>query len=279
MKATPEKSPDSDRPHQSPQDASPEQSSPAPDRAPAPVPQARALSRQTVQLLQGTAGNAAVARLVAQRYVAPVSPPASQAPGMRRVNADVAAKKAALAHHQPAAHESKSAQDAAVAPPDDKEAQGKVANSAKMDAAKPGAFDKAAFIKAVNDAIAAQAPKNLDDADKFSKSGKAEKIKGAVDGKVTDRQGRLRPRHHHRRRTPRRTRRRRRPSRSRRWRPDHPPGNPGAPNAADAAPQPQPAAVTDFSERSEADRPADGRRRRHRPPAGHEQRARVHRAR
>ncbi len=211
-----------------------------------PRSSARALNRQAVQALQSSAGNAAVARLVAQRYAAPVSPPASQAPGIRRVNADVAAKKAALARHQPATTESKSAQGAAVAPPDDKEAQGKVANSAKMKAAQPGAFDKAAFIRAVNDAIAAQAPKNLDDADKFSSSGKAEKIKSAVDGKVTDgknasahaissttdappdtaaaKDKQVVPMH-----------------------PEQPPGNPGAPNAADAAPVPQPAAVTDFS--------------------------------
>ncbi|MGW5498753.1 hypothetical protein ACWEWC_43135, partial [Streptomyces olivaceoviridis] len=102
------------------------------------------------------------------------------------MNADVAAKKQKIAHHQPAASESKSAQDAAVAPADDKEAQGKAANAEKMNAAKPGEFDKAAFIAAVDEAIAAQAPKNLDEADKFADSGKAEKVKGAVDGKVTD---------------------------------------------------------------------------------------------
>ena len=245
MKAIPEKSPDNGRPHQPSHEASPEQDSPAPARTPGPVPHPR-LSRHTVQMLQGAAGNAAVARLVAQRFVAPVSPPASAAPGMRRVNADVAAKKAALAHHQPAASESKSAQDAAVAPPDDREAQGKVANSAKMDAAKPGAFDKAAFIKAVNDAIAAQAPKNLDEADKFSKSGKAEAVKGAVDGKVTA--GKDASAHAITTTTnaPPDTS----AAKAKQVAPmqaDHPPGNPGAPNAADAAPQPQPAAVTDFS--------------------------------
>ncbi|MFI0940162.1 hypothetical protein [Streptomyces sp. NPDC021020] len=225
---------------------------PAPAHEPAPVPEERAaapeapLSRASVQLLAGAAGNAAVSRLVAQRFVAPVSPSVSQAPGMRRVNADVAAKKQKLAHHQPAATESKSAQDAAVAPPDDREAQGKVANAAKMDAAKPGVFDKAAFVKAVNDAIAAQAPKNLDEADKFSKSGKAEKIKGAVDGKVTA--GKTASAHDISSATAAP------PDTSAAkdktvvpLRPDQPHANPGAPSAADAAPAPQPAAVTDFS--------------------------------
>ncbi|MFD4377597.1 hypothetical protein ACFWPY_39355, partial [Streptomyces sp. NPDC058527] len=122
-------------------------------------PDARSLQR-----LQGAAGNAAVARLVAQRYTAPVKTPASAAPGFRRVGADVAAKKRTMAAHAPAAAESRSAQDAAVAPPDDKEAQGKAANAEKINAAKPGEFDKAAFVAAVDKAIEAQAPKNLDEA-------------------------------------------------------------------------------------------------------------------
>ncbi|MET9014047.1 hypothetical protein ABZX74_24480 [Streptomyces olivaceoviridis] len=166
---------------------------------------------------------------------------------MRRVTADIAAKKQKLAQHKPATAESRSAQDAAKAPPDDKEAQGKAANAEKMNAAKPGEFDKAAFIAAVNEAIAAQAPKNLDEADKFADSGKAEKVKGAVDGKVTDgkkasakdietttkaapdtskaKEKQVVPLH-----------------------PDQPPANPGAPSAEDATPRPQPPEVTDFSE-------------------------------
>ncbi|MFF4096011.1 hypothetical protein ACFYYY_19665 [Streptomyces sp. NPDC001834] len=118
-----------------------------------PAPDPRGLQR-----LQRAAGNAAVSRLVAQRYTAPVKPSPAHAPGFRRVKADVAAKKTRLAVHAPAAAESKSAQDAAVAPPDDKEAQGKAANAEKMNAAKPGEFDKQAFVDAVNKAINAQAP-------------------------------------------------------------------------------------------------------------------------
>ncbi|MFF7145311.1 hypothetical protein ACFZB5_29555 [Streptomyces nodosus] len=166
---------------------------------------------------------------------------------MSRVDADVAAKKRKLAHHRPAAHESRFAQDAAVAPPDDKEAQGKVANVDKMNAAEPGEFDKAAFIKAVDDAIAAQAPKNLDQADKFSTSGKAEAIKGAVDGNVTD--GKRAAAHDIDTTTnapPDTSKAKEKPVTP--MRPDQSPANPGAPDAADAAPQPQPAAVTEFSE-------------------------------
>ncbi|WP_406014768.1 hypothetical protein [Streptomyces sp. NBC_00984] len=91
-----------------------------------------------------------MSRLVAQRYTAPVKPSPAQAPGFRKAKADVAAKKVRLAHRVPAVTESKSAQGAAVAPPDDKEAQGKAANAEKMNAAKPGEFNKQAFIDAVN---------------------------------------------------------------------------------------------------------------------------------
>ncbi|MFB7209545.1 hypothetical protein [Streptomyces sp. NPDC056255] len=207
-----------------------------------PAPDPRSLQR-----LQRAAGNAAVSRLVAQRYTAPVKPSPAQAPGFRKVKADVAAKKVHLAHHAPAAAESKSAQDAAVAPPDDKEAQGKAANAEKMNAAKPGEFDKKAFVDAVNKAIDAQAPKNLDDADKFSKSGKADKIKGEVDGKVKDgKESSAKDIDTATKAPPDTAAAKDKPVTP--MSPDQAPGNPGAPSAADAVPAQQPASVTDFSE-------------------------------
>ncbi|MFJ6884583.1 hypothetical protein ACIQRC_07085 [Streptomyces californicus] len=163
------------------------------------------------------------------------------------MKADVAAKKTRLAAHAPAAAESKASQDAAVAPPDDKEAQGKAANAEKMNAAKPGEFDKKAFIDAVNKAIDAQAPKNLDEADKFSGSGKADQVKAEVDGKVTDGKDSSAKDIDTATKAP--------PDTSAAQdkdvtplTPDRAPGNPGAPSAADAVPEKQPAAVTDFSE-------------------------------
>ncbi|MEO6087931.1 MAG: hypothetical protein ABIQ18_32960 [Umezawaea sp.] len=62
---------------------------------------------------------------------------------------------------------------------------GKAANAEQMNAAKPGEFDKAAFVRAVNAAIAAQAPKNLDEAAKFGDSGKADAVKRQVQGQVS----------------------------------------------------------------------------------------------
>ncbi|MCX4963220.1 hypothetical protein OHA98_00005 [Streptomyces sp. NBC_00654] len=217
------------------------------DRPPAPPSRAPSPDRRSLQRLQRAAGNRAVSRLVAQRYTAPVKPSPAQAPGFRAVKADVAAKRTRIAVHPPAAAESKASQDAAVAPPDDKEAQGKAANAEKMNAAKPGEFDKKAFVDAVNKAIDAQAPKNLDEADKFSKSGKADKVKDEVDGKVTDGKESSAKDIDTATKAP--------PDTSAAkdkevtpLTPDQPPANPGAPSASDAIPAKQPASVTDFSE-------------------------------
>lgn len=213
----------------------------------APAPSAPATDRRSIQRLQRAAGNAAVSRLVAQRYTAPVKPSPAQAPAFRSMKATVAAKKARIAVHPPAAAESKASQDAAVAPPDDKEAQGKAANAEKMNAAKPGEFDKKAFVDAVNKAIDAQAPKNLDEADKFSKSGKAEKVKAEVDGKVTDgKESSAKDIDTATKAPPDTSAAKDKPVTP--LTPDQPPGNPGAPSAADAVPAKQPPSVTDFSE-------------------------------
>ncbi|MFF8432619.1 hypothetical protein [Streptomyces bacillaris] len=211
------------------------------------APAAPTQDRRRIQHLQRLAGNAAVSRLVAQRYTAPVKPPPAQSARFRAVKADVAAKRTKLAAHAPPAAESKASQDAAVAPPDDKEAQGKAANAEKMNAAKPGEFDKKAFVDAVNKAIDAQAPKNLDEADKFAKSGKADQVKAEVDGKVTDGKQSSAKDIETATKAP--------PDTSAAQEkavtpltPDRPPANPGAPSATDAVPGKQPAAVTDFSE-------------------------------
>ncbi|WP_234356627.1 hypothetical protein [Streptomyces sp. NRRL F-2295] len=234
MKAVPEKPSETSRPDTPRTDASPRPALSPPDH-------------RSLQRLQRMAGNGAVSRLVAQRYTAPVKPAPAQSPRFRGVKADVAAKKTRLTAHAPAAAESKVSQDAAVAPPDDKEAQGKAANAEKMNAAKPGEFDKKAFIDAVNKAIDAQAPKNLDEADKFSGSGKADQVKAEVDGKVTDGKESSAKDIDTATKAP--------PDTSAAQdkdvtplTPDRAPGNPGAPSAADAVPEKQPAAVTDFSE-------------------------------
>ncbi|MFF8503629.1 hypothetical protein ACF07L_23665, partial [Streptomyces anulatus] len=203
--------------------------------------------RRSIQRLQRLAGNGAVSRLVAQRYTAPVKTPPAQSARFRAVKADVAGKRTRLAAHAPAGAESKASQDAAVAPPDDKEAQGKAANAEKMNAAKPGEFDKKAFIDAVNKAIDSQAPKNLDEADKFAESGKADQVKAEVDGKVTDGKEASAKDIDTATKAPPDTAAAKDKAVTP-LTPDQAPGNPGAPSATDAVPEKQPAAVTDFSE-------------------------------
>ncbi|WP_233223762.1 hypothetical protein [Amycolatopsis sp. CA-128772] len=142
--------------------------------------------------LQAAAGNAAVAELVAlQRQgcpAPPVAPPGvtpEADPKFRSFKQDVGARAKSAKAHPPAGAEVKQAQDAAVAPADDKDAQAKAAQADRMAAAKPAGFDKAAFVAAVNAAIDKQAPKNLDEADKFAASGQADQVRTEVLSKVT----------------------------------------------------------------------------------------------
>jgi hypothetical protein len=122
-----------------------------------------------------------------QRAADTATRPGPQAdPKFAALRRDVKSKQQTLGKHPPPKSEADAAGKAAKPPQDDKEAQGKAANAEKMNAAKPGEFNKAAFIAAVNAAIAKQAPKNLDDADKFGESGKADAVKGEVQGKVGD---------------------------------------------------------------------------------------------
>jgi hypothetical protein len=178
--------------------------SPTARRTPAKRATGGSFAARTVMRLQSGAGNTAVSRLLAkpapaqaavQRLdpgggcpapaVAPTPPAPEQDPGFRAVLGQVGAAKKATSNHPPAKSEAKAAQGAAKAPADDKEAQAKAAQAGEMEAAKPAGFDKAAFIAAVNAAIAAQAPKNLDEADKFATSGKADTIKSQVMDKVS----------------------------------------------------------------------------------------------
>ncbi|MBE1496019.1 hypothetical protein H4696_003119 [Amycolatopsis lexingtonensis] len=106
-------------------------------------------------------------------------------PKFQALKKDVGAKKRRVgSSHPPAKAEAGSAQAASVPPSDDREARGKAAHAEDMDAAQPKEFNKTDFVKAVEDAVAKQAPKNLDEADSFGESGKAEQIKKDVQGKV-----------------------------------------------------------------------------------------------
>ncbi len=159
-------------------------------RPAAPGPDGPAL----LQALQRTAGNGAVTRTV-QRLAAGAAPAAPVRPvGVKpdddprflAVKGRIAGESGRLAVHPRPAAEARKAQEAAVAPADDKESQAKAARVDDMAAARPVGFDKAGFIAAVRQAVAAQAPRNLDEADHFAGSGRAAAVKEQVTGRVTE---------------------------------------------------------------------------------------------
>lgn len=167
------------------------------------------------QALQRTYGNAHAARIVAQLQAtqavrqngngtataipsvqreaaaacpAPPAPPKpaapQQDPRFKAVGTEVKKDATSLKKHDPAAKKVAETQGAAKPPADDVDSQAKAAKTEKMGTAKPGTFDKAAFMAAVRQAIAAKAPKNLDEADRFAHSNNAD-VKAEVSGKVS----------------------------------------------------------------------------------------------
>ena len=155
-------------------------------RHPTPAPDRHALAA-----LQRTAGNAAVVAAV-QRLQAGAEPPRpvpvrpASDPKFAALTAQVKGKAAKARSHPTPGREVSKVKAAALPPATDKEAQAKAEQSAAMEGAKPAGFDKAGFVAAVKAAIAAQAPKNLEEADEFGSSGKADAVKGQVAGRVTE---------------------------------------------------------------------------------------------
>src|SRR4051812_9757272 len=106
-------------------------------RSPAAGVRAARGTGTSLQSLQASAGNAAVAALV-QRLasgsgtaapVKPVAAPPQSDPRFRAVAAKAGSEAAKLAKHPAPAAVAKKAQDAAVAPTDDREAQAKAAQA------------------------------------------------------------------------------------------------------------------------------------------------------
>lgn len=205
------------------------------------------LTTDVVQRLQQTAGNAATTRLLAAVPVQRLTRPAATAtPKFRMLTSDIRGKQKRLSAHPPARAEATASQAAAKAPPDDKLAQGKAANAEKMNAAKPGEFDKAGFVRAVNAAIAAQAPANLDEADKFGSSGKAAAVKGQVQGQVgAGKKASAGAIESATKAPPDTAQAKDKPVTP--LRPDQPPPAPATPDPGKAVPDAAPASATDFS--------------------------------
>ena len=137
------------------------------------------------------AANTAASHPSVQRKAGSYAPPAPPMrpnpkadPRFKKVSGELKKTSKQTKSHPPGKAEAKKAADAAVPPANDKQAQAKAGQADKMAGAKKGGFDKAAFIAAVKQAIAAAAPKTLEEADEFADSGKAAGVKDQVMGKV-----------------------------------------------------------------------------------------------
>ncbi|WP_374114174.1 hypothetical protein [Streptomyces sp. NK08204] len=168
-------------------------------------------------------------------------------PKFASLKKDVRHKKRALAaSHPPPRAEAVAAQDAALPPKDDEVAQGKTANAERMNEARPKEFDKDGFIRAVEKAIADKAPKNLDEADKFAGSGKADEVRAEVHGKVGEGKSDSAEQIATTTAAPPDTSAAV-PKKVVPMSADRPPGTPGAPNPAQAVPDKLPPSATDLS--------------------------------
>jgi hypothetical protein len=172
----------------------------------APSPVRGALDAASLFRLQAVAGNQAVGMLLAERAPAdgarslplqrqaiacPPPPAPVQSPDPKsdpRFTA-VAGKVGQAAKqekaHAPAKAKAAEAGAAAQGPTDEVAAKASAAKVDTMSQQKPKGFDKAAFVAAVHTAIERATPKNMEEVDDFSKSGKAEQLKGQVVGQVT----------------------------------------------------------------------------------------------
>ncbi|MGW0768971.1 HPC2 multi-domain protein [Streptomyces sp. NPDC002676] len=168
-------------------------------------------------------------------------------PKFAALKKDVRHKKRSLAaSHPPPRTEAGAAQDAALPPKDDEVAQGKTANAERMNEAQPKEFDKEAFIRAVEKAIADKAPKNLDEADKFAGSGKADEVRAEVHGRVGEGKSDSAEQIATTTAAPPDTSAAV-PKKVVPMSADRPPGTPGAPNPAQAVPDKLPPSATDLS--------------------------------
>lgn len=148
-----------------------------------------------MQRMQRTVGNAQVQRMLssasnqpqiqrtaaAKNRTAPQQDPRFQ--GVTAKTKQVATKEK---QHAPAKSKATEAQAAAQGPANDISSQAAASQVGKMSTQKPGTFNKAAFVAALNQAIAKITPKNQEEADEFKQSGKAGELKGQVTGLVKD---------------------------------------------------------------------------------------------
>ncbi|HEX6293486.1 MAG TPA: hypothetical protein VFZ66_30170, partial [Herpetosiphonaceae bacterium] len=164
----------------------------APHLASRPNPQ----QARAMQHMQRTIGNAQVQRMLSNSTSQPqiqraaASAPRRTAPQQDPRFQSITSKAKQVAtkekQHAPAKAKVSEAQAAAVGPANDVSSQAAAAQVGKMNAQKPGTFNKQQFVAALNQAIAKITPNNLEEADEFKQSGKAGELKGQVTGLVKD---------------------------------------------------------------------------------------------
>ena len=128
---------------------------------------------------QAAAGGAAGGGAAGAAAPAPRRDP-SEDPNFQAMKGKAGAAGSKAKAHQPAAAGAAAAQAAAVPPGNEVASQAAGAQVEEMGAQQPGTFDRKAFIAAVQKAIDAAAPKNLEEADDFKGSGKTAQVKGEV---------------------------------------------------------------------------------------------------
>src|SRR5215831_5824773 len=167
-------------------------------RAPPVVPQSAGLDAADLVRLQALAGNEAVVRLLEdhrlnvqlQAAACPPAPPPPAPPAphddpkFTAVAGKVKQEAAGQKQHPPAKAKVDEAAGAAAGPTNEVAAKAAANQVDDMGQQKPKGFDKAAFIAAVHEAIAKATPKNMEEVDDFSKSGRAGELKKDVVGKV-----------------------------------------------------------------------------------------------
>lgn len=150
-------------------------------------------SGPTILPLAGPSAGSGGGGLTVQAVVVDVPPPPRKAPVLPPYDdprfARATEKAGSVARrekkHTSARSKAAEAQGAAVPPANDASSQAATAQVGKMDAQKPGEFDKKAFIAAVEKAVDAATPGSLKQATEFKESGKAGEIKGKVAGMVS----------------------------------------------------------------------------------------------
>jgi hypothetical protein len=150
------------------------------EREPSSPPLARAIQRAVI----ADAGVVAVQRDCPASAQSPPPLPPARDPKFNAAAGKVRQTAEREKRHSSPATRAAATQAAAVAPANDLASQAKAAQVGKMSEQQPGAFDRAKFIADVRKAIAAAAPANIDEAEKYESSGKANQGKEQMSGLV-----------------------------------------------------------------------------------------------